>query len=116
MRLGLLAYCPGSPHADAPHSLAVSRAPCLLCPPPSCTHMAEKQAPARGASWHPVRLAARHAARAASQTATRSYPARPGLYRTEQAAPCGLSGSRAADVEDRGTPAGRGGHPRLGRS
>lgn len=70
--------------------------------------MAEKQALARGASWHLVRLAARHAARAGSQAATRSRPARPGLYRTEQAAPCGPSGSEAVAVGDRGTP-GRGG-------
>lgn len=110
VRLGLLAYCPGSPpHAGwSPHSSAVSRAPCLPCPPPSCTHMAEKQALARGASWHPVRLAARHAARAASQPATRSRPARPGLYHTERTAPCGLSGTEAVDVEDRGNPVGGG--------
>lgn len=104
-RLGLLADRPGGPHCGRPSfsgHVACSRLP---RPPPSCTHMAEKQALARGASWHLVRLAARHAARAGSQAATRSRPARPGLYRTEQAAPCGPSGSEAVD---RGTP-GRGG-------
>lgn len=98
-----------TPIVDGPHSLAVSRGPCLPCPPPSCTHMAEKQALARGASWHPVRLAARHTARAASQPATRSRPARPGLYRTEQAAPCDLS------VRERGWRRRRQGIPRRGR-
>lgn len=54
MRLGLLAYCPGSPHADAPHSLAVSRAPCLLLE--ETTHQRKQavclQWPWRGAKRH----------------------------------------------------------------
>lgn len=78
----------------------------VACPrpphPPSLrTHTAENRPRHGGASWHPVRLAGRHRARAARQQApplTPAPPRRPSRSElaARQPAPRGLSGSEAA--------------------
>lgn len=91
----------------------------VACPPPASppfspnTHGRETGPSTRGASWHPVKLAARHAARAASQQALPLAPAPPARrplrskLAARQPAPRGLSGERGCSRQTgRGRRAG----------